>query len=118
MNQTDAPKSISFDEALRDPAYAHARDVIKYVATATSEQLAPRKFKMAHKDAISDTLKKLHKKSPDAPLRKVIYIALKYVPDDTSTKTVLELTEWAASEWEKLRQPVGKPNARQLKLAS
>ncbi|MFN0033440.1 MAG: hypothetical protein ACKVUS_00150, partial [Saprospiraceae bacterium] len=88
-------KSISFEEALQDPAYEHLWGTLRYLETAKFSNLFPKKHLLALQDLIARKLKALHGEIPSLPLKDAVTHALENLPDDTSAAVVMELTRFA-----------------------
>jgi hypothetical protein len=95
-------QSISFEEALKDPAYEHLWESIRFLESARFEDLFPEKHLLALQDILSVKIKALYQVNPLLPLKDVVKNALSDLADDTSAQTVLAMTKYAIEQWESL----------------
>jgi hypothetical protein len=94
-------KSISAEEALNMPEYAHLHDLIRFVETASDSEILPNKYEKGLEYLVSKKVKLLFSKYPNTPLKDVVSVVLQQLPNDISALIILKLTPYIVEEWER-----------------
>lgn len=102
MNALKIKKSIPFKEAVNIPELADLCEAIRVFDTIPRYKRFPNKYKASVKNDISEDLILLYNSNPNVPLKEVIIYALKDLDDDLPSHLLLEMTQFALAEWQKL----------------
>jgi hypothetical protein len=95
-------KTVTFDEALADPAFAHFHEAIHYIRKTPFSQMFPKKHELSLTRVVKDDVKKLFNKNPNMPIKLVITTVFEPLTNDIPAPLFLKLTQTIIEKWESL----------------
>ena len=110
MNQGTDHKTVTFEEALKDPSLAHFHEAILFVKDKSGKELFPEKYELGVIDAALESVVELLDKKPYMPLKSVLTYIIQDLPDDLSAALILKITNNVIQEWEDLTATSLTPN--------
>lgn len=111
MKENKNNKTLTFDEALQNPALAHVKDALQHLQHAPASQLIPKKHALVLTLTVERKVLKLHKENPNMPIKKVITTVFEPLTDDIPAPLMLKLTQTIIDMWAKLSSTVYQDNA-------
>lgn len=102
MNKGTEHKTVTFDEALKDPSLAHFHEAIQFVKDKSGQELFPKKYELGVMDSALETVVELFEKRPNMPLKSVLTSVFQDLPDDLSATFILKITNKVIQQWSKL----------------
>ena len=91
----------SIRQALTDPKYADFAAELMMLEENQDKIFYQSKYLAAQKDYLSEKIERIRKTQPRLPLKDVLSILLKGVPENLSSEMLLEITRFIISEWER-----------------
>ena len=102
MENVKENRSITFEEALKDPSLAHIHEGLRYVQRTPFKDLFPEKHEISMVGLAQEDVVKLFKKKPNTPLKKVVAKIINSFDDDLSADLILKMTPKIIEKWEEL----------------
>jgi hypothetical protein len=102
MNKGTEHKTVTFDEALKDPSLAHFHEAIEFVKEKSGKELFPKKYELGVMDSVLETVVELFDERPNMPLKSALTSVFQDLPDDLSTTLLLKVTNKVIQQWGKL----------------
>ena len=102
MENSKDNKTMTIEEMLSDPSYAHIHEGLRYLQKTNPKDIFPKKYEksmigLALTDAVN-----LFKKNPNMPLKKVISTIIASFDDDLTADLILKMTKQIIEKWGKL----------------
>jgi hypothetical protein len=95
---TMSEKSIR--QALTDPKYADFATELMMLEENQDKIFYQSKYLAAQKDYLFEKIERIRKTQPRLPLKDVLSVLLKGVPENVSSNMLLEITRFIITEWE------------------
>ncbi len=102
MNMNNYKKSISYEEAMQMPEYAHLHDTLRYLNGKKPNEIFPKHHERSMEYITEREIYATFKDNPNLSLNNAVSIVLKQLPEDISAPLLLKLTSFIIEKWEKL----------------
>lgn len=102
MENVKESRTMTIEEMLEDPAFAHAHEGLRYLQRTPSKDVFPKKYEISMVGLAQEDAVKLFKKNPNMPLKKVISAIIASFDDDLTADLILKMTKQIIEKWEKL----------------
>lgn len=93
-------------ESLSDPKYTDFAESIRFLEENQDKILYQSKYLAAQKDFISEKVQNLKRTRAALPLKDVVSLLLKGMPENISSDMLLDITRHIIAEWERASEPV------------
>jgi hypothetical protein len=115
MENVKENRSMTMEEALRDPSLAHIHEGLRYLQRTPPKDVFPKKYEISMVGLAKEDAVKRFKKKPDTPLKKVVSKIINSFDDDLSADLILKMTQAIIEKWAELSAAV--PIEREAVLA-
>jgi hypothetical protein len=102
MNNTTENISITFEEALQDPKFAHFHDAIRSVQNRPNKDIFPKKHELSVTNVAVYDAVRIFNENPFTPLKIVVTTIINSFPDDISAELIVKMTKKIIAKWESL----------------
>jgi hypothetical protein len=102
MKKIQEDKMVTFEQALTMPEYAQFHDAIRYLEKTPSKDVFPQKYEASIKGLTNRKVQSLFEENPSMSLKNVLTSVIQNLPDDLSTKLLLNMTHLTIRSWDKL----------------
>jgi hypothetical protein len=102
MKKIQEDKMVTFEQALIMPEYAQFHEAIRHLENTPSKDVFPQKYEASLKGLTNRKVQSLFDENPSMPLKNVLTLIIENLPDDLSTKLLLDMTHLTIRAWEKL----------------
>ena len=102
MKNNEKSKSMTYEEALKDPSMAEFHEIIRRFQTTPHSQIFPKKHEMALLSVVGMDTRKLFIENPNLQIKTVVTTILQPLTDDIPAPLVLKLTKKIIQKWESL----------------
>jgi hypothetical protein len=102
MESLKGNRTMTFEEMLADPEFAHIHEGLRYLQKTPPNELFPKKYEKSMIGlALTDTVE-LFQKNPNMPLKMVISTIIASFDDDLSADLILKMTPKIIEKWKKM----------------
>jgi hypothetical protein len=102
MENLKENRTMTFEEMLADPEFAHVHEGIRYLQRTPPNELFPKKYEKSMIGlALTDTVE-LFQKTPDMPLKMVVSTIIAGFDDDLSADLIVKMTPKIIDKWKTL----------------
>jgi hypothetical protein len=99
MENLKENRTMTFEEMLADPEFAHIHEGLRYLQRTPPNELFPKKYEKSMIGlALTDTVE-LFQKNPNMPLKMVISTIIASFDDDLSADLILKMTPKIIEKW-------------------
>lgn len=116
MKKKEDNKSMTIEDLLQDPSFAHVHDALRYVMNTPASQLIPKKHELVLTDLVEQEIKELYNQTPNLPIKKVLSTIFEALTDDIPAPLMLKLTKKIINKWHKLSTAL--PQVNQTAVAA
>ena len=95
-------KSMTFEEALKNPSLAHFHDAIRFVKDKPNKDIFPQKYEEGVISVALETVFELFEENPKVSLKKVLRLVIKHLPKDITPLLMSKVIQKAIEEWTNL----------------
>jgi hypothetical protein len=102
MENLKENRTMTFEEMLADPEFAHVHEGLKYLQRTPPNELFPKKYEKSMIGlALEDTVH-LFNENPNMPIKVVISKVITSFDDDLSADLILKITPKIIEKWRTL----------------
>ncbi len=102
MENSKGNKTMTFEEMLADPEFAHVHEGLRYLQRTPPNELFPKKYEKSMIGlALTDAVE-LFQENPNMPLKMVISTIIASFDDDLSADLILKMTPKIIEKWKKM----------------
>ena len=102
MKNNEKSKSMTYEEALKDPSMAEFHEIIRRFQTTPHSQIFPKKHEMGLLSVVEINTRKLFIENPNMPIKTVLTTVFEPLTEDIPAPLVLKLTKKIIQKWESL----------------
>lgn len=102
MESLKENRTMTFEEMLADPEFAHIHEGLRYLQRTPPNELFPKKYEKSMIGlALEDTVH-LFNENPNMPLNVVVSTVIRGFDDDLSADLILKMTPKIIEKWKKM----------------
>ena len=102
MENSKGNRTMTFEEMLADPEFAHAHEGLRYLQRTPPNELFPEKYETSMIGIAQEDTVHLFRKKPNMPLKMVVSKVIAGFDDDLSADLILKMTPKIIDKWHTL----------------
>jgi hypothetical protein len=102
MENSKGSRTMTFEEILADPEFAHAHEGLRYLQRTPPNELFPEKYEKSMIGIAQEDTVQLFRKKPNMPLKMVVSKVIAGFDDDLSADLILKMTPKIIDKWQTL----------------